>query len=148
MFAALNEKETRILYIVLLSCAGAGLAVLAAVKLFFSSVADFLFTLIPPCVFRETLGIYCPGCGGVRSVVFLLQGDIVHSLQYHPFTFYVCAAVAVFLVHYTLYLLFRGKVRRPVVHTVWFYLAAAILVVQWIVKLVLLLGFGVAVVPF
>lgn len=148
MFASLNEKETRIFYIVLLSLTAAGLVLLAVIAFCSSSVGEFLFGLIPTCFIRETYGIYCPGCGGVRSLVFLLHGDILQSLWYHPFTFYAAVMTGIFLVHYTLSLLTKNRIKKPVIHTIWLYLAGGIIVVQWIVKLVLLLCFGIQMIPF
>lgn len=41
-----------------------------------------------PCVFQMMTGLYCPGCGGTRALWFLLHGDILKSLWYHPLIFY------------------------------------------------------------
>lgn len=41
-----------------------------------------------PCVFQMMTGFYCPGCGGTRALWFLLHGDILKSLWYHPLIFY------------------------------------------------------------
>lgn len=38
------------------------------------------------CYFRTHFHIYCPGCGGSRAVIALLQGDIIQSLWYNPIT--------------------------------------------------------------
>lgn len=37
----------------------------------------------PDCPFRELTGLYCPGCGNTRSVLHLLDGDIIMSLRYN-----------------------------------------------------------------
>ena len=36
------------------------------------------------CAFRRITGLYCPGCGGTRSFVYLIHGHIIKSLAYHP----------------------------------------------------------------
>lgn len=36
------------------------------------------------CVFKHNLRLYCPGCGGSRSLVYLLHFDIVRSFVYYP----------------------------------------------------------------
>lgn len=38
------------------------------------------------CFFRTRFQLYCPGCGGTRALVALLQGDLLRSLQYNPLT--------------------------------------------------------------
>lgn len=47
----------------------------------------FELHLLDCIVFRE-LGIYCPGCGGTRSLIFLLRLDFLNSfLSYPPLIF-------------------------------------------------------------
>lgn len=36
------------------------------------------------CSFRELVGLYCFGCGGTRSVMALLRGDLISSFIYYP----------------------------------------------------------------
>ena len=36
------------------------------------------------CVIKENTGIDCPGCGLQRSVEYLINGEIVHSIQMYP----------------------------------------------------------------
>jgi hypothetical protein len=38
------------------------------------------------CPFKKLTGIDCPGCGLQRSVIALLQGDIIKSIQLYPAT--------------------------------------------------------------
>lgn len=38
------------------------------------------------CGFRLRHQLYCPGCGGTRALIALLQGDIIASIQYNPIT--------------------------------------------------------------
>lgn len=39
------------------------------------------------CYFRVHWRIYCPGCGGTRALVALMQGQIIQSIKYNPITF-------------------------------------------------------------
>lgn len=36
------------------------------------------------CTFHRELGIYCPGCGGTRSLVFLLRLDFANCFLSYP----------------------------------------------------------------
>ena len=63
------------------------------------------------CIMRTALGLYCPGCGGTRALVYLLQGRFLTSLFYHPFVLYAVAGVGSFMLTNTLAMLTKGKVR-------------------------------------
>ena len=47
--------------------------------------------LLHPCFFYQYTGLYCPGCGGTRAVLALLQGHVLQSLWYHPLVLYIAA---------------------------------------------------------
>ncbi len=36
------------------------------------------------CVFKEAFGLYCPGCGGSRSLTYLFKLDPVRSFIHYP----------------------------------------------------------------
>ena len=36
------------------------------------------------CVFKHNMKMYCPGCGGSRSLLYLLRFDIIDSFIYYP----------------------------------------------------------------
>ena len=36
------------------------------------------------CLFKHNMKLYCPGCGGSRSLVYLLRFDILRSFIYYP----------------------------------------------------------------
>ncbi len=37
-----------------------------------------------PCPYKHFLGIDCPGCGMQRSIIELLNGNIISSIQIYP----------------------------------------------------------------
>lgn len=69
------------------------LSVAACVAVFANDIIA-LAKYMPACPFYELLHLYCPACGNTRSVVSLLEGDILLSLRYNitvPFLLLVSA---------------------------------------------------------
>lgn len=99
-----------------------------------------------PCLFHLLTGLYCPGCGGTRAVWYLLHGQILKSLQYHPLVLYGALVVAAELAAYWI-AEGRGRVRdvsasfrryeREVL------IGTVILVLNWILKNYMLVFRGV-----
>lgn len=97
-----------------------------------------------PCLFHLITGFYCPGCGGTRAVKFLLHGEFVKSVQYHPLVPYVAVVAAAELFSYGL-ARFLKKPELFVGHLDWFtYGGVAITVINWVYKNYMLLVKGVA----
>ncbi|MBP5620938.1 MAG: DUF2752 domain-containing protein [Thermoguttaceae bacterium] len=38
---------------------------------------------LPPCLFHETTGFYCPGCGSTRALQRLLRGDVLGAFRHN-----------------------------------------------------------------
>lgn len=57
---------------------------------------------ISPCMFYMATGYYCPGCGGTRAVLYLLSGNLLTSLVYHPLVLYVAGIYVVFMISHTI----------------------------------------------
>lgn len=60
-------------------------------------------------MFHALTGLYCPGCGGTRSVYLLLTGHPLRSLLYHPITLYAAVAIAYLGIRLLWEFLFSGK---------------------------------------
>jgi hypothetical protein len=48
------------------------------------------------CRVRDTLGLYCPGCGGTRAAVALVRGRLLHSLCCNPLAIYLAVGFLVY----------------------------------------------------
>lgn len=114
----------------------AGLAILAvgsAGLVLFFGVVRKQFEM-PPCVFASWLRIYCPGCGGTRSVEALLHGHILESVWYHPLVLYTVIIFGGFMLTQGLERLgFRG-VRGWKYHNWHLYGAVIVLVCNFLFK--------------
>ena len=94
-------------------------------------------------MFHALTGWYCPGCGGTRAVKYLIQGQIRTSIQYHPLVFYMTVVTAAELISWMAAKL-CGRPKLYLGHGALFiYVGIAVTAVNWIVKNVLLIGFGI-----
>ena len=126
------------LYIAGLLFAGIGLVLMIL-------YLKFLVPILPKgyCFFQRMFGIYCPGCGGTRAVIALLKGQLLRSLWYHPFVLYAVVMFGGFMLTNTMK-------RFPILHFKgwkfhnWYLWAALSIVIgNWILKNMLLLGFHI-----
>lgn len=46
------------------------------------------------CSFHAKYQLYCPGCGGTRAAIALLEGNIIESLRYNPITLLLIIDIA------------------------------------------------------
>lgn len=130
------DKERKTLYTM-------GLIILGLIPIF---ILLFHFTpirfgnVLLPCLFHYITGLYCPGCGGSRSVTALLTGHPIQSFIYHPIVLYGFALYLWFMVSNTIHLLSKGK--YPVgmkYRRLYVWIGAAILALNFIIKNGLLL---------
>ena len=94
-----------------------------------------------PCLFHLLTGFYCPGCGGTRAIRLLLKGELIKSFCYHPFVPYLALVLLLEAVLFLRAWIRTGK--RPLAgmeerYPRWVAIGAAIILVNWIVKNVLL----------
>lgn len=103
-----------------------------------------LLSIMPPCLLRTWLGIYCPGCGGTHAVLALLEGHPLRSLAWHPIVMYAVLLYGWYLVTNTVQWLSGGRIPVGSSYHRWYgYGAAAVVLVNWIVRNVLLLVFHI-----
>lgn len=93
-----------------------------------------------PCVLHKLTGLYCPGCGGTRAVEALLQGRFLHSLWYHPLVLYTVIIFGGFMLTQTMERIPVLHFRGWKFHEWHLYGALVIVVINFIVKNMLLVG--------
>ena len=119
------------------------MAVAAAAAIFIWIFNDGWMTAVPDCIFETVTGIYCPGCGGTRAFIALCRGHIIRSFIYHPFVPYFFVVYIIFMVRMFLmkhYHIGNVKGRRVLLSI---YCGIGLIVMQWIIKLILLIKYGI-----
>lgn len=136
----MSKKEEKSLYILGWMLLGAA-AVLAGVTRVFP-IQIKIFSL--PCIFLELTGYYCPGCGGTRACAALLKGKIIQSFLSHPVVVYTAAVYAWYMISHTLEYLTKGRLAVGMRYRdLYLYVAAAIILIQWVVRNLLKLVWGI-----
>lgn len=140
MRPSLSKKEERILYWAAL------ILLLTAVLIFIAEkvTGKHLYDFMPPCLFLSLTGLYCPGCGGTRAIRFLLQGQLIKSLLYHPLVPYTAVLGGWYLISHTVELVSKGK--YPVgmrYRDVYLYGALGLVLINWTVKNLFILLCGI-----
>ena len=97
------------------------------------------------CVFRDTVGFYCAGCGGTRAFYYLVHGRLWKSFLYNPFVIYMVVVYVLFMVNTFLYMHTEkiGIRKFPIVGLI--YIGIGILIGQCIIRNILFLGFGLTI---
>lgn len=122
-----------------------GLAALPTAAVSYLLYRYLLWYVLPsvPCFFSSVLGIYCPGCGGTRALEALFHGKILLSLWYHPFVLYTAVVYLGFMVTQGLKRLGVKKVHGWKFHYWYLWAGAGIIGVNFVVKNILRLCFGI-----
>ncbi len=94
-----------------------------------------LKSIVPPCMLHQLTGLYCPGCGGTRAVMALMEGRWVSSFFYHPVVLYSFLLAAYFMVTNSLQFMSRHKWKIGMRYRDrYLYLMIGILGVNWVVQ--------------
>jgi hypothetical protein len=88
----------------------------------------------PTCPFLMITGLYCPGCGGLRTVYALVHGDPVTALGLNPF---IVVMVPVLVVLWGRWVLrsWRGEsFNSKSIHTSYIWIFLVLMIAFWIVR--------------
>nr|WP_296458502.1 DUF2752 domain-containing protein [uncultured Acetatifactor sp.] len=96
-----------------------------------------------PCFFDKVLGIYCPGCGGTRALTALVHGRLLKAVWYHPLIPYLAVVGGGFMLTQGMERLGIRQVRGWRYHAWYLYAAIGLIVLNFIVKNVLRLFWGI-----
>ena len=96
-----------------------------------------------PCFFDKVLGIYCAGCGGTRALTALVHGRLLKAVWYHPLIPYLAVVGGGFMLTQGMERLGIRQVRGWRYHAWYLYAAIGLIVLNFIVKNVLRLFWGI-----
>ncbi len=111
---------------------------------------------ILPCRMHMLTGYYCPGCGGTRAFKYLLTGNIIKSIYYHPFVAYIILPAIIFFItqsEYRIRIIISKKNtnNNPYISTIlptltitplYIYIGVSVLIAQFVLKNLIKLLFG------
>ncbi len=72
---------------------------------------------LPECFTYRFLGVYCPSCGITRSIIALVNGDIILSLRQNIMTVMIIAASALYYIEFALRAIGKN-IRFPLIHNI------------------------------
>ncbi len=102
-----------------------------------------VYKVWPDCFLYSYFGIYCPGCGGTRAVMALLEGRIWDSIYYHPIVVYTAIIYLVFMIPQTIHYISRGKI-KGIRFRYWFlYGALVVIIINFLVKNIFKFIYGI-----
>ncbi len=97
--------------------------------------------LVGSCVFLETFSLYCPGCGGSRSLNALLNFNILKSFIYYP-AIPVTAALILYCDAAVLYSILKERYKIREIKYQLFLIIPAVIILNFIIRNVILF-FGI-----
>ncbi len=119
------------------------------ISLFLSITGFPIRNYLLPCIFHSVTGYYCPGCGGTRSSFYLLHGHFIRSFLYHPFVIYVAVLGLWFMLSQSIERISRHRIRIGMKYRdIYLWIAIVIVAVNFIVKNLFLLVWGIDLLTF
>lgn len=97
-----------------------------------------------PCTLYLWTGFYCPGCGGTRAILALVNGDMLHACYLHPFVPYAAVLGSWFMISQTIERISRGRIQIALhFRMVYVWIALALIFINVIYKNAVLLFTGI-----
>lgn len=88
------------------------------------------------CTLRRVSGLPCPGCGGTRAFYYLFRGELAQSFWLNPIVLYGAAAYLCFMLMVFTRKHIGKSSGKGIEIQYYLYGAAAVLLIQWIVKII------------
>ena len=112
----------------------------AGMLLVFAAIVAFVFFdpatsgLFPPCPLRYLTGWYCPGCGSLRAMHQLLQGNLRAAWALNPLTVLLLPFLLYGMASYALFELRGQHLPRLFLPAIWIRALCAVIILFGIAR--------------
>ena len=138
MHPNLTKRQEKIVYWILTGFLMAGILMYLILHVCNLSIQ------LPMCMMLRITGCYCPGCGGTRAFLKLLQGRFLEAVYFHPIVPYGALVGGWYFISHTLEYISKGRWEIGMrCRDVYLYAAIAIIFLNWIVKNAFLMFGGI-----
>lgn len=72
--------------------------------------SKYRFNIGVVCPFKAIFDWDCPGCGGTRMAVAILQGNFYQAFRWNPFIFITAPVLAVIFIYQSYLFIFKNKI--------------------------------------
>lgn len=90
--------------------------------------------LFPPCLFHKLTGLYCPGCGTLRALHQLLNGNVRQAFRLNPLMILAMPFVLYALTAQALQYLFNKKIPTVLPKPAWIWTLLVLIILYTIAR--------------
>ena len=90
--------------------------------------------LFPPCPFRAVAGLYCPGCGTLRGLHQLLNGNLLQAFGFNPLMVLSLPFVGYSLLSSAVSGLSRRRMPEVFIPANWIWMLLGVIVLFWVLR--------------
>lgn len=110
------------------------LAAIALSVLFLYHIDPGQSSLLPPCLFHELTGLYCPGCGSLRALHELVHGNLAAAIRLNPLAIAALPFLAYAWISYGVRTWIKKPAARRQAKAFWIWLLLAAIIAFWFAR--------------
>lgn len=110
------------------------LAAIALSVLFLYHIDPGQSSLLPPCLFHELTGLYCPGCGSLRALHELVHGNLAAAIKLNPLAIAALPFLAYSWISYGVRTWTKKPAARRQANAYWIWLLLAAIIAFWVAR--------------
>ena len=89
---------------------------------------------IPECIFLTKFNFYCPGCGGTRAFIEMINFNFIQSLIYNPAVVYYTFIISLYMIISVIDIILKKDIVVKINMEKLFYIGIIILIITCIIK--------------